>query len=112
MARRTYRLYTVADVPFDAFPQYADGGPSMVVNTEYGVSYSSTCKVLSSPGVVAADDGLVTLNAYASPYTGEKHALDGTKYATQTDARRAAYEAGLLAFMVYDDSKHALVVTS
>ena len=116
--RRTYRLITVAEAPFDAFPPYSEGGPAKVTNTEYSVSTSSLCGVLSSPEVVQRDDRKHTLNLsrrvpglpLSDPGAYEKHPLDGTKYATQRDADRAAYEAGALAFMVYDDSRWADVV--
>lgn len=111
--RRTHKVHTAAEgIAFDAFPQYKDGGPSMVVLPGWGVSYGSLSRLFSSPSIVAADDGKVTLSAYAAPYTGEKHPLDGTKYPTEVDARKAAYEAGLIGFMVYDDSRFALEVSA
>ncbi len=111
-----YRVYTVELLPFDALPAYADGGPSKVVLDGWGVSFSRLCRALSSASVAAADDGMITLKVYEvrqgfnwAPCvpgdTRERHPLDGTKYATQRDADRAAYEAGLTGFMVYE--KHA-----
>lgn len=114
-----YRLYTVDHVPFDRFPSYSDGGPSTVTHNGWNISTSSTCRVFSSPSVVAADDGMHTLRVtrdgryvdtgvigpHGTPvkeYVVTRHPLDGTKYATKRDADRAAYEAGALAFMVYE----------
>lgn len=100
-----YRLYTVDHVPFDFFPEYPEG-PASVVHTTWCKSTSRLDRFFSSPSVVAADDGLVTLNVYRfsgpTDRTGERHPLDGTKYATTRDADRAAYEAGVTAFMVYE----------
>ncbi len=99
-----YRLYTVADVPFDRFPEYPDG-PALVTVGEWGVSYHSLCRMFSSPSVVANDDGLVELHIYqagASFGQVQRHDLYGTKYPTRRDASRAAYEAGCLGFMVYE----------
>ena len=45
-----------------------------------------------NPAMLAQDDGY-------------KHPLHGTMYDTQADARRAAFEAGLLAVMVYEDPR-------
>lgn len=113
MTRRTYRLITVADAPFGTFPPYSEGGPSKVTATSWGTSQSSLCRILSSDSIVEKDDGKITLNVYGrDPETGEfvKHPLDGTKYATSREADEAAYNAGLLAIMVYDDSKWAALV--
>lgn len=101
-----YRVYTVAHLPFEALPAYADGGPATVALGVWGVSTSSLCRAFSSPSVAAADDGMHTLSVYRFATPGgadiERHALDGTTYATGRDASRAAYEAGLLGFMVYE----------
>lgn len=109
-----YRLYTIEHVPFGTFPAYTDGGPSRVTYNGWGVSSSSLDRVLSSRDVIAQDDGKVTLNIsrYHGPVCGpydpaliEKHPLDGTKHATQHDADQAAYEAGCLAYMVYEKDR-------
>lgn len=102
---RQYRLYTVEHVPFETFPAYAEGGPATTAHTEWSVSGSYLNRALSSPSVVAADDGLYTLHVYrfeGSVTASIKHELDGTKYATDREATKAAYEAGVLAFMVYE----------
>lgn len=105
---RPYRLWTVEHIEFDALPAYRDGGPAMVTVTPWYVSTSSLCPVFSSPSVVAADDGMVTLNIHRvchelPGYVTEGHVLDGTKYPTDREANRAAFRGGCLAFMVYDD---------
>lgn len=99
-----YRLYTVDDVPFNRFPEYP-AGPSTVVVDGWSKSTSSLSRIFSSPSVVAADDGLHKLRLTRHDGTGavvERHALDGGKYRSQREATRAAYEAGCLAFMVYE----------
>lgn len=108
-----YRLYTVDSLPFDALPAYCDGGPAQVAHTDWAVAFPRTCRVFSSPSVVAADDGMITLDACKIPLNLDltkdplvvEHPLNGTKYPTQRDADRAAYNAGLTAFMVYE--RHA-----
>ena len=106
-----YRLYTNEHVEFDALPPYADGGPAMVVVDGYSMS-TSNVSGFSSRAVLAADDGMFTLNLSMPIRDGvgsmapilrfDKHELDGTKYATRHDASRAAFDAGTLAFMVYE----------
>ncbi len=103
-----YRIYTDScGVPFDAVPEYSDGGPATVAHSGWCVSYTSLCAALSSPSVVAQDNGRVTLRAFKSALDdptveGVRHSLHGIEYATQRDASRAAYEAGLLGFMVWE----------
>lgn len=113
-----YRIWTVNEVPYGRFPTYADHGPSavpMVTHTEWGVSYPRLCRVLSPPSVVAADDGKIELSISRivekpGNYDVIRHPLDGTKYDTDSDAQRAAYEAGVVAYMVYvkDEAKYGL----
>lgn len=102
-----YRIYTVEQLPFDALPAHSDGGPAMVAHTEWGMSTSSLSAWMSSPSVAAADDGKHTLRVSRTVGADgvERHELDGTRYDTNRDASRAAYEAGLLGFMVYE--RHA-----
>jgi hypothetical protein len=103
-----YRLYTVDHVDFDALPAYGDGGPAKVVLDGWAMSTSSLSRALSSPSVVARDDGMHTLNidrvVNERPGGGsaDRHPLDGTRYATYRDADRAAYGAGIVGFMVYE----------
>lgn len=103
-----YRLYTAEHVAFDALPTYRDGGPARVAHTDWSSSTSSLCRGLSSPSVVAASDGRITINSTRGghyedgQYVVERHPLDGTHYATQTEANRATFEGGLTAFMVYE----------
>lgn len=91
---RPYRLYTVEDVDYADFA----GKASTVTNTRWGVSYAHTY----------GEDGW-TLNVYDVsnlPEEGiEYHALNGTRYAEKEDANRAAFEAGVLAFMVYTEER-------
>jgi len=111
-----YRIWTFNEAPYGRFPTYADGGPPIVTHAEWGVSFPRLCKVMSSPSVVAADDGKIELSIRQIKYKPEggcdiiRHPLDGTKYDTDADARRAAYEAGVIAYMVYvkDEAKYGL----
>lgn len=102
-----YRLYTVAEVPFGTFPEYPSG-PGRVVIDGWHMSTSSLSRAFSSPSVVTADDGMHTLSLSRHDETGERmrHELDGTKYPTSEGASRAAYEAGCLAYMVYERDAH------
>lgn len=99
----TYTLYTVDDVPFGT--QFDSPRRVGRVTTGWNVSTTSLCKFFSSPSVVAADDGMITLNVFryasATSRECERHPLDGTRYPSKEDADRAAYDAGLLAYMVY-----------
>lgn len=104
-----YRIYTVEHIDFDTLPQYRDGGPPMIAINGYNVSYSTLSRMFSSANVIAADDGLHGLSIFTTLYDqdgmyagSERHELDGTRYATQRDASRAAFEAGALGFMVYE----------
>lgn len=90
--RRTYRLQTVADVPFGHYPDWDNGGPALVVVDGWGTSLSH------GDGI----DGY-RVNAYRVPWTGERHELDGTCYPTRELADKAKYDAGLIAYMVYTD---------
>lgn len=92
--RGGYRLYDRTHCDFDDFPAWPEG-PGTVVHAGWGVSYS----------MPNSEHPKVVLHAYK--FEGEeegfaKHELDGTEYDTKEDATRAAFEAGLLAFMVYE----------
>lgn len=102
----SYRVYGIEHLPFNALPAWRDGGPATVARDGWSKSTSSRCRALSSPSVIAGDDGMTTLNLRrldpANPNgPGIPHELNGTRYALQSDADRAAYEAGATGFMVY-----------
>lgn len=99
-----YRLWTISHgVDFDALPSYYDGGPAIVVIDGWHKSTSSVCRALSSPSVVAADDGTHVLNLWQGTATSPAyHELHGKHFPTDRDADRAAYNAGTTAFMVYE----------
>jgi hypothetical protein len=103
-----YRLWTVANgIDFDDMPPYGEGGPATVAVDGWHMSTSSLSALLSTPSVVAADDGKVTLHLWrGDPHDAGHHPLHGTKYDTHRDANRAAYEVGGLAFMVYEKHTH------
>lgn len=101
-----YRIWTVNEVPHGRFPRYNDGGPAMVVLEDYSKSVTVPCYLFGDRPADADDK--VTLNLRritGRSATGlpemEPHELDGTKYDTDDDADRAAYEAGCTGYMVY-----------
>jgi hypothetical protein len=95
------RLWTVNEVPYGRFPTFADGGPATVCYGDWNVSYRT-------------NDGKPTIKVFKvisqSPYQSERHPLDGTEYDTFDDAQRVAYEAGVIAYLVYvtDEEKYGL----
>lgn len=92
-----YRLYTVAELPFEAMLGRRDGGPGMAVIDGWAVGYTGT-----KPARLNARRGGYTEEGRYDPNLVERHELDGVEYPTMRDAERAAYDAGLLAFMVYE----------
>lgn len=104
---RNYRLFTR---DHGSYYDFYNTRASRVTNG-YLVSYSTLDRTFSSPEVVAADDRKVTLNIsrILGPAEFEKHELDGTRWDTADDAYRAAFDAGALAFMWYEDDRTAQV---
>lgn len=96
---RPYWLVTAADLPWDAFPTFDEGGPACVAADGWGTS-------TSYPADHATGTGR-RVNGYAVPYTGVRHWLDGAVFPTREQAVRAQYEAGLTARFVYADSEWA-----
>lgn len=103
-----YRVLTVAHLPYGTLPAYPEG-PATVTIEPWCVS-TSPLSPLSSPSVLAADDGMTTLNVHKMTGGCERHDLDGTKYATKDDADRAAYDAGVTGYMVYERDRERLGV--
>lgn len=108
------RKWTVEHVPYGTFPAYADGGPPTVAHTEWAVSYPRLSP-WSSPEVIAADDVKVELSVHRVVRRGDgydvvHHPISGTRYDTDDAARRAAYEAGVIAYMVHlkDEAKYGI----
>lgn len=93
---REYRLYTVADC------DYGDFQASTVTVGNWGVSYQST---YGEEGHTLHIYDCVLLRSQSEDY---KHPLYGTVYPTQEDANRAAFEAGCLAYMVYEQARPVL----
>ncbi|TXH08343.1 MAG: hypothetical protein E6R04_10885 [Spirochaetes bacterium] len=82
----SYTLKTVTDTPWGSIDA------STVTCSDWGVSYSTGSHI----------DGAV-LNVHKSGRAmGEiiKHTLDGTLYPSIDDAKKSAYEAGLLAYFL------------
>lgn len=92
-----YRLYGVEHLPWGALPAYRRGGPATVVRDGWNKSTSSLCRALSSPAVIAGDDGTHKLSL---SYRGEPHPLNGTRWALESDADEAAYNVGATAYYV------------
>lgn len=96
-----YHLVTFADgLPFDALPEYTDGGPSMVTVGGWCTSTTSGSHI----------DGVILGAHKPAEFSrdGQKveHPLHGAAFPNRTAARRAAYEAGLIQFMIYDGTEH------
>lgn len=87
----------------------AERAPGVTTFNGWHVSTDQLCPVLSSPEVVAARGGVVELGVWrgdaASP---ERHWLDGQFYASEDEARQAAFTGGALAFLVYEDDRDRL----
>jgi hypothetical protein len=93
---RPYRLFTVEHCAWGDYPSNRT-----VTCDRWGVSYSQQYDENWER------TGLVELRVYDVSRMPEEdieyHALHGTTYATSEDAKRAAFEAGVLAYMVYVD---------
>lgn len=90
-----YRLWTAANgLDFDAMPPHDQGGPYMTAVDGWIVSTTTTS---GRPGVNLG----VWRGGYRAP---ERHALHDTRYDSGRDASRAAYQAGVTAFMVYEQA--------
>lgn len=103
-----YRLYTVSELPFfDLLPDV--GGPHLAVLDGWQVSTERCYWSLTMPSdLFSGDSGEDTLNIRRSSRSLQHdapHPLDGTKHPTYRDAMRAAYNAGVMAYMVYE--RHA-----
>lgn len=96
---RPYKILTVEDVPFGQFPEYPVG-PATVRSGDWCVSISTSD---TEPGAISGAFKVIT----ARPYKTERHPLDNVTFPDVDAARKAQYEAGLTAYMVYDDSKWA-----
>jgi hypothetical protein len=96
---KPYTLYTIEDVPFGHFPAYPVG-PATVRNGDWYVSISTND---AEPGAVSGAFKVIS----ESPYRTERHPLDKVAFPDRDAAEKAQYEAGLTAYMVYDDSPYA-----
>lgn len=90
-----YRRWTSAHgVQFGDLPAHHHGGPALVGN-------GWACRI-------EADGGGYKVRAVrGSTGVVEVHPLHGQRFATKRDADRAAYEAGLTAYLVYERSAAA-----
>jgi hypothetical protein len=96
-----YRVWTVNH--WRTFEALKAAGATQVALPEYSIAYTSLDRVFSSPSVVAADDGGVTLSVRrVSPH----QALLGEpvferRYQTTEEAVEAAWDRGYLGMMLY-----------
>lgn len=99
MSIRTWTLKTVVNVPFGTYPPYPTG-PALVAHGGWNTSCTTGGDI---DGVRVGAFKVITEN----PWTTERHELDGQIFPTSEEANRAKYEAGLIAYMVYDDTEWA-----
>lgn len=95
--RGGYRIFHIDHLSYD---QAQTMRGAFVASTEWGVSYTLGAHI----------DGAI-LNVHRvtfNPLVVTKHDLDGGTYPSRDDASRAAYEAGLLGYMVYEDHRMGL----
>lgn len=95
---REYRLFTRDHVAFDTFY----GIHNLVTCDRWGVSYSQE---LDPDWKRTGKTELRVYDVRSTPGETEKHALYGTTYLSEVAARRAAFDAGVLAFMVYEEDR-------
>lgn len=95
-----YRLWTAAHgVNFGDVPAHHHGGPAIVGN-------GWQC-FLEPANPDASDDGYTVRAFRGGPQSLEMHPLHGQIFPTKRDADRAAYTAGLTAYLVYETSAAA-----
>lgn len=103
-----FRLWKVSDAPFDFFSPYEEGGPGTTAHTAWSVSVTTSYE----DPACQAQIGKPTLNIRKRLMDNSlcRHPLDGTEWETRRDANRAAYEAGVIAFMVHvkDEAKYGI----
>ena len=108
---RPYRLYTIEHLPFDHWGE-GETRPRTVVTDGWGKSTTGYDRLFGAilGAEVPERPDEVTLNVYRVPFSpdDERHPLDKTVWPTKRDADRAAYEAGITAFMVYEDQRERL----
>ena len=98
--RRPYKLVTAADgIEYGHYPAYPVG-PAMVTNDNWHVSITTTD---AEPGAVSGVFKILSMQ----PWETQPHELDKVTFPDVEAAYKAQYEAGVLAYMVYDDSKWA-----
>ena len=101
LVRRPYTIKTVADVPFGSFPEYPVG-PALITHAGWNTSLSHGAHI---NGFQVGAFKVIS----ERPWVTEKHPLDGELYPTREAADRAKYDAGIIGFMVYDDTVWASV---
>lgn len=100
--RRPYTLKTVTDVPFGTYPEHLEGGPALVSLDGWNTSLTH------GDGIDGFQVGAFKVISQ-SPWVTEEHELDGQVFPTNEEGQRAKYNAGLTAYMVYDDTVWASV---
>lgn len=98
ITRNKSTIYTFEDIDFDKVVPYSEGGAPLVVLNGWSSSSTQRIGFMSSPGL-PVEDKPVTLSVHHTA-TKVRHPLDGTKWATRTEADRAKFEAGVIGFLV------------
>lgn len=92
------RVYTNAELDFDALHATQEGGPGLAVLDGWSVSYDVACE--RDPNATA----VLNLRLWGGCCTDTPaHPLHGVRYPTRRDAERAAYQAGALGFLVFEN---------
>ncbi|MEK6443585.1 hypothetical protein [Pseudonocardia sp. T1-2H] len=91
-----YRLYTADVLPFGAVPEHPEG-PARVSHTRWLVSFD----IVDGGPETTLNARIISMRSQAGGTVIERHELDRTVYPSSAAASRAAYEAGLTAYMVH-----------
>jgi hypothetical protein len=101
-----YRVWTIRhDLAFDDMPTLHNGGPALVPVD--GWHKSVTVPAGWTPEHAAVHDGKTELHVWRGDYRQpDRHPLDGTRHDSMLAADRAAYNAAVIGFMVYETHVH------
>lgn len=97
-----YRVWTTANgLPLDYFERYGSSGPATVAINDWAVSVTQTP---GKPGCV------LTARTVTTDGDVVRHELDGTTYPDRYSADRAAFDAGIVGVMAYDNQRSLIRV--
>lgn len=109
--RGGYRLFSIYD-GHQSYQWFREHGAVVVTRDGWNHSTSSLSSLWSSPEVIAENDGKHTSSVFRvngkpnGPGTEyEYHELHGQKWDTREEAVEAAFRAGVLQFLMYEDSR-------